>query len=50
MYVMAVSTISDNDKFWGSLKKAYSQSAQGGQVGPGSGEHRRNQGGEHHRS
>ena len=25
MYVMAVSTISDNDKFWGALKKAYSQ-------------------------
>src|SRR5258708_37423886 len=25
MYVMAVSTISDNDKFWGSLKKAYGQ-------------------------
>jgi hypothetical protein len=23
MYVMAVSTISDNDKFWGSLKKAW---------------------------
>ena len=25
MYVMAVSTISDTDKFWGSLKKGYSQ-------------------------
>jgi hypothetical protein len=25
MYVMAISTISDNDKFWGSLKKAYGQ-------------------------
>src|SRR5271169_6322708 len=24
MYVMIVSTISDKDKFWGSLKKAYS--------------------------
>ena len=29
MYVMAVSTISDNDKFWGSLKKAYSQLPKG---------------------
>ena len=29
MYVMAVSTISDNDKFWGSLKKAYAQLPQG---------------------
>ena len=50
MYVMIVSTISDNDKFWGSLKKAYSHLPRGGQVGHGSGEHRRNQGGEHHRS
>lgn len=25
MYVMAVSTISDNNKFWSSLKKAYGQ-------------------------
>jgi hypothetical protein len=25
MYIMAVSTISDPDQFWGSLKKAYSQ-------------------------
>lgn len=24
MYVMALSTISDHDQFWGSLKKAYS--------------------------
>ncbi len=29
MYVMAVSTISDNDKFWGSLKKAYGQLPKG---------------------
>ncbi len=29
MYVMAVSTISDNDKFWGSLKKAYGQMPKG---------------------
>jgi hypothetical protein len=29
MYVMAVSTISDNDKFWGSLKKAYSRLPKG---------------------
>jgi hypothetical protein len=29
MYVMAVSTISDNDKFWGSLKKAYGQLPRG---------------------
>ena len=25
MYVMAVSTVSDNDKFWGSLKMAHGQ-------------------------
>jgi len=29
MYVMAVSTISDNDKFWGSLKQAYGQLPKG---------------------
>ncbi len=29
MHVLAVSTISDNDKFWGSLKKAYGQLPQG---------------------
>jgi hypothetical protein len=29
MYVMAVSTISDNDRFWGSLKKAYGQLPKG---------------------
>ena len=29
MHVIAVSTISDNDKFWGSLKKAYSQLPKG---------------------
>ena len=29
MYVMAVSTISDNDKFWGSLKKAHGQLPKG---------------------
>jgi hypothetical protein len=29
MYVMAVSTISDNDKFWGSLKMAYGQMPKG---------------------
>lgn len=29
MHVMAVSTISDNDRFWGSLKKAYSQLPKG---------------------
>ena len=29
MYVMIVSTISDNDKFWGSLKKAYSHLPRG---------------------
>ena len=29
MYIMAVSTISDNDKFWGSLKKAYGQMPKG---------------------
>ena len=29
MYIMAVSTISDTDKFWDSLKKAYSQLPQG---------------------
>jgi hypothetical protein len=29
MYIMAISTISDNDKFWGSLKKAYGQLPKG---------------------
>ena len=29
MYVMAVSTISDNDKFWGSMKKAHAQLPKG---------------------
>jgi hypothetical protein len=29
MYVMIVSTISDKDKFWGSLKKAYSHLPRG---------------------
>ena len=29
MHVMAVSTISDNDKFWGALKKAYGQLPKG---------------------
>ena len=29
MHVMALSTISDHDKFWGSLKKAYSQLPKG---------------------
>jgi hypothetical protein len=29
MYVMAVSTISDNDKFWNALKKAYGQLPRG---------------------
>jgi len=29
MYIMAVSTISDPDQFWGSLKKAYSQMPKG---------------------
>ena len=29
MYVMAISTISDNDKFWDSLKRAYSQLPKG---------------------
>lgn len=29
MHVMIVSTISDNDKFWDSLKKAYSQLPKG---------------------
>ena len=29
MYIMALSTISDHDKFWGSLKKAYSQLPKG---------------------
>jgi hypothetical protein len=29
MHVMAVSTISDNDKFWGSLKKAHGQLPKG---------------------
>ncbi len=29
MYVMAVSTITDRDRFWGSLKKAYSQLPKG---------------------
>ncbi|QBD75942.1 hypothetical protein EPA93_07935 [Ktedonosporobacter rubrisoli] len=29
MHVMAVSTITDNEKFWGSLKKAYSQLPKG---------------------
>ena len=31
MYVMAVSTISENDKFWGALKKAYGQLPTGAQ-------------------
>jgi hypothetical protein len=29
MHVMAVSTIADNNKFWASLKKAYSQLPKG---------------------
>jgi hypothetical protein len=29
MYVMAVSTISDNDRFWGSLKKAHGKLPKG---------------------
>jgi hypothetical protein len=29
MHVMAVSTISDSDKFWGSLKKSYGQLPRG---------------------
>lgn len=29
MHVMAVSAVSDNDKFWGSLKKAYGQLPKG---------------------
>jgi hypothetical protein len=29
MHIMAVSTISDNDKFWGSLKKAHGQLPKG---------------------
>ncbi|SDI08227.1 hypothetical protein SAMN05421505_13324 [Sinosporangium album] len=29
MYVMAVSTVSDQDKFWSALKKAYVQLPQG---------------------
>jgi hypothetical protein len=29
MHVMAVSTVSDNDKFWGSLKMAYGQMPKG---------------------
>jgi hypothetical protein len=29
MHVLAVSTISDSDKFWGSLKKAYGQLPKG---------------------
>src|SRR3954447_5256412 len=29
MHIMAVSTISDNDKFWGSLKKAYNRLPKG---------------------
>jgi hypothetical protein len=29
MHVMVVSTVSDNDKFWGSLKKAYGQMPKG---------------------
>ena len=29
MHVMAVSTISDKDKFWGSLQKAYGQLPRG---------------------
>ncbi len=29
MYVMAISTIADHDKFWGALKKAHSQLPRG---------------------
>ena len=29
MHVMIVSTVSDNDKFWGSLKQAYGQLPKG---------------------
>jgi hypothetical protein len=31
MYVMVISTISDNDQFWGALKKAYGQLPKGAQ-------------------